>query len=311
MNKMNMYAQLLIDEAKRRNIEVDEIDYQFNLFALKFRDKTIHCRESLTEMTSAYTMTICSNKWLTLKFLREKGLSVPRQHLWQEREKGLEFLRSCNNRLVVKPLNGEQGRGITVDVRTAAELDEAVAEALKYDSTVLLEEFKSGRDLRIIVIDYKFVAAIERIPATVTGDGTKTLEELIINRNEELLEATDGESKIPVNSATALLAEEQGLAMDEIPAVGKAVKVCRLANFHSGGTIEDVTEAVSKKLKDAAEEAARILKIPVVGLDLLVPDISGDDYEIIEANERPGLANHEPQPTAERFIDFLFPETAG
>ncbi|MCC5870554.1 MAG: N-acetylglutaminylglutamine synthetase, partial [Gammaproteobacteria bacterium] len=80
-------------------------------------------------------------------------------------------------------------------------------------------------------------------------------------------------------------------------------------NLHTGGTIHDVTDELGLKLVEAAVRAARALDIPVVGMDFMVPDPSGDEYWIIEANERPGLANHEPQPTAERFVDLLFPQS--
>ena len=90
---------------------------------------------------------------------------------------------------------------------------------------------------------------------------------------------------------------------------GQKLRVRETANLHTGGTLHDVTDELSPALRDVAERAARALGIPVVGLDLIVPDPAGDEYVFIEANERPGLANHEPQPTAERFIDFLFPQT--
>ena len=83
----------------------------------------------------------------------------------------------------------------------------------------------------------------------------------------------------------------------------------RTANLHTGGTIHDVTASLHPALVTAAVRASRALDIPVTGLDFLVPDVSGPDHVLIEANERPGLANHEPQPTAERFVDLLFPET--
>ena len=94
---------------------------------------------------------------------------------------------------------------------------------------------------------------------------------------------------------------------DDVIKEGEVVQVRRTANLHTGGTLHDVTEVLSETLKEAAIRAALALEIPVVGLDFIVPDVSGDEYVIIEANERPGLANHEPQPTAERFIDLLFP----
>ncbi|MFN2166319.1 MAG: N-acetylglutaminylglutamine synthetase, partial [Anaerolineae bacterium] len=90
---------------------------------------------------------------------------------------------------------------------------------------------------------------------------------------------------------------------------GKRLLVRKTANLHTGGTIHDVTDQLSSTLSSAAAEAARVLEIPVVGLDFLVPDVEGSDFVIIEANERPGLANHEPAPTAERFVDLLFPRT--
>ena len=83
----------------------------------------------------------------------------------------------------------------------------------------------------------------------------------------------------------------------------------RTANLHTGGTIEDVTAELHPEIAAAAVRAAEALDIPVTGIDFLVPDVAGSDYVFIEANERPGLANHEPQPTAERFVDLLFPET--
>ena len=83
----------------------------------------------------------------------------------------------------------------------------------------------------------------------------------------------------------------------------------KTANLHTGGTIHDVTDKLHSKLREAAIDAAQAIDIPVTGLDFIVPAVDEPDYAIIEANERPGLANHEPQPTAERFIDLLFPQT--
>jgi GNAT-family acetyltransferase (TIGR03103 family) len=310
VSKMNIYARILMDEAKKRGIEVEEIDSRFNLFALKYNGLTVLCRESLTDKTSAYAMTVCANKWLTGSFLRKAGLKFPRQDIWENHDQALVFLSDCGGRVVVKPLNGEQGRGITVDVRTAAQLKTAVEKAGCFDSEILLEEFVEGKDLRLIVINYRFVAAIERVPANITGNNKCTVKELIESRNRELELDANGESKILVEAALDDLLSDQGLSLHSVPPLGKEVRVCRLANYHSGGTIKDVTDQVSPTLRAIAEKAARVLNIPVVGLDFLVPSVSGEDYYIIEANERPGLANHEPQPTAECFIDFLFPETA-
>jgi D-alanine-D-alanine ligase-like ATP-grasp enzyme len=112
---------------------------------------------------------------------------------------------------------------------------------------------------------------------------------------------------IPVDRSTEDLLAESGLTLDSVPEPGRRIEVCRTANLHTGGTIHDVTDEIHPALADAAVLASRAIDIPVTGLDLLVPDLGGPDYVMIEANERPGLANHEPRPTAQAFIDLLFP----
>ncbi|MDJ0872735.1 MAG: N-acetylglutaminylglutamine synthetase, partial [Gammaproteobacteria bacterium] len=101
-----------------------------------------------------------------------------------------------------------------------------------------------------------------------------------------------------------------GYSLESVLPENERLVVRKTANLHTGGTIHDVTDKLHPTLRTAAIDAARALDIPVTGLDLIVPATDGPDYAIIEANERPGLANHEPQPTAERFIDLLFPQTA-
>ena len=106
--------------------------------------------------------------------------------------------------------------------------------------------------------------------------------------------------------ASATVAEA-GFTFDDILPEGQILRVRRTANLHQGGTIHDVTAKVNPHLSEVAVKAADPIGIPVTGIDLLVPDVTAPDYVFIEANERPGLANHEPQPTAKAFVDFLFP----
>ncbi len=305
---MNVYAQILIDEAKARGIDVEIVDEEANLYRLHYDGKSVLCRESLTEKTCAMAMTICDDKSLTHRTLHKAGLRVPRQASYTDMNHAAELMREWGS-VVIKPASGEQGRGITVDIREEAELRQAIESALEHSNHILLEQFVHGRDLRIIVIDHEFVAAIERRPACITGNGANTVRQLIEAKNKYLAEKTDGESKIPVNKETERVIRHQNLSWDDVLADGQEVQVCKTANYHTGGTITDVTDKVSSSLQEAAEKASRVLNIPVVGMDFLVPDFAGDEYVIIEANERPGLANHEPQPTAKKFIDFLFPKT--
>lgn len=303
---LNPYAMIIINEARRRGISVEVVDQEANIFKLRNAGQEVLCRESLTELTGGVAMTWCQDKVLTARRLASIGLRVPHQQTAGDPEADAAFLRDFRS-VVVKPALGEQGKGISVDVRTEEQLKEAIARAAAQGGHVVLEEYCSGQDLRVVVIGYKVVAAAIRRPAEIVGDGTSTVMQLIERQSARRAAATGGESRILIDAETERCLAEQDLAYDSVPDNGVAIKVRKTANLHTGGTIHDVTAELSPVLREVSETAARALRIPVVGLDLLVPSPDSDEYVIIEANERPGLANHEPQPTAERFIDLLFP----
>lgn len=305
---LNPYARIIVDEARRRGIAVEVLDAEQGYFRLSFGGRSIVCRESLTELTTAVAMSLCDSKRATHRVLAEAGLRVPAQRPAGAHQENHAFLRE-HGALVVKPVRGEQGRGITVNVRDGEALDEALRQARRHCNEVLLEQYVAGEDLRIIVIGGEVVAAAVRRPARVTGTGEHTIARLIEKQSRRRAAATGGESRIPLDAETECCVREAGHAMDDVLPAGVSLQVRRTANLHTGGTIHDVTPRLSDTLRRAAERAAAALGIPVVGLDFIVPAVDGDDYVIIEANERPGLANHEPQPTAERFIDLLFPQT--
>jgi D-alanine-D-alanine ligase-like ATP-grasp enzyme len=143
----------------------------------------------------------------------------------------------------------------------------------------------------------------------VVGTGTHTIRELIEAQSRRRSAATGGESTIPVDDVTAATVEAAGYGLDDVLPAQVELAVRRTANLHTGGTIHDVTADLHPDLAAASVAASKALDIPVTGLDLMVPDVSGPEHVFIEANERPGLANHEPQPTAQAFIDLLFPAT--
>jgi GNAT-family acetyltransferase (TIGR03103 family) len=305
---LNPYARLIVDEARRRGISVEVIDAAAGIFKLRHAGHEMLCRESLTELTGGVAMTWCQDKVLTSRRLASIGIRVPRQQVVGDAEADAAFLQECGS-VVVKPALGEQGKGISVDVRSEEQLKQAIKRAAEQGGHVVIEEFCSGQDLRIVVIGYKVVAAAIRRPAEVVGDGVATIAQLIERQSARRAAATGGESKIPIDAETERCLTEQGLAYDTVLENGYGVKVRKTANLHTGGTIHDVTADLHPALREVAETAARALRIPVVGLDFLVPAPNSDEYVMIEANERPGLANHEPQPTAQRFIDLLFPST--
>jgi len=306
--KLNPYARIVTDEARRRGISVDVLDEEAAFFQLSLGGRAITCRESLSELTSAVAMSRCDDKAVTRRLLRGHGLAVPDQIEVTNDETVAAFVEK-HGRVVVKPARGEQGRGISVDLSNMEDVRRAIDLARTVADTVLMEQFVHGQDLRIIVIDYKVVAGAIRRPAAIVGDGRTPVHVLIEKQSRRRAAATGGESRIPVDSETQRCLAIQDLTMESVLESGREVPVRKTANLHTGGTIHDVTDRLHRVLVDAAVTAARAIEIPVVGLDFMVPAPTSPDYVIIEANERPGLANHEPQPTAERFIDLLFPRT--
>jgi GNAT-family acetyltransferase (TIGR03103 family) len=306
--KLNPYARIITREAQRRGIGVNVLDAEAGFFELALGGRTVTCRESLSELTTSIAMSRCDDKAVTHRLLRKAGLRVPAQGRADSDEAAAEFLDEYGA-VVVKPSRGEQGAGISVDVRSRGDLVDAVAEARKYCETVLLEEYVAGTDLRVIVIDGRVVAAATRRPPRIQGTGRDTIRELIEKQSRRRAAATGGESRIPMDRETERCVQDGGYTLDDVLPYGEYLTVRKTANLHTGGTIHDVTAQLHPTLKDAAVQAAAAIDIPVTGLDFIIDRPDRPEYVIIEANERPGLANHEPQPTAERFIDLLFPNT--
>lgn len=300
---LNPYARIITDEARRRGVMVEVIDGDYGLFRLRMGGRSVICRESLTEFTSAIAMSQCDDKRLTHRTLRAAGIRTPQQ-LFNQKP-----IHQKGDRWVVKPARGEQGVGISVDVRTEEGLDKAVSMAKEHCQDFLVEEYIEGDDLRIIVIDYKVVAGAVRKPPVIVGTGAHNVSELIEKYNRRRAAATEGESRVPIDEETLRCLALENCRLDTVIPLGRTVQVRKAANLHTGGTIHDVTADLNPVLIKVAEGAATALDIPVTGLDFIVPDVSATEYCIIEANERPGLANHEPQPTAERFLDYLFPQS--
>ncbi|MTI45950.1 GNAT-family acetyltransferase (TIGR03103 family) [Roseibium hamelinense] len=302
---LNPYATIIVNEARRRGIQAEIIDAEGGFFRLSYGGRSVRCRESLSEFTSAVAMSICDDKATTQRIVSAAGISVPDQ-ITADQGDLVAFLEQHGS-VVVKPARGEQGKGIAIGLKTVAEIENAIEVARNYSNEVLIEQCVTGQDLRLVVIDYKVVAAAVRRPAEIMGNGRSTIKELIETQSRRRSSATGGESKILIDAEAHRCLNEAGYGLDAILEDGKPLAVRRTANLHTGGTIHDVTGETHHTLIEAAIRAAKAIGIPVTGIDLMVKDPREPDYAFIEANERPGLANHEPQPTAERFVDFLFP----
>ena len=310
LDDLNPYARIIADEALRRGIRVEVADAESGELRLSVGSRTVVTLESLSELTTAVALSRCDDKRVTRRIMERAGVRVARGAVACEGDlaAATTLLRECGA-LVVKPARGEQGRGITVGVTDEEGLARAVELALQFCPDVLVEELVPGEDLRVVVIDRQVVAAAVRRPAEVVGDGRNPVAELVRSTSRRRERATGGESRIPLDEITEQVVADAGYTLEDVPAEGERIRVRRTANLHTGGTIEDVTDQLHPTVSDAAVRAATALGIPVTGIDFMVPDVAGDEYVFIEANERPGLANHEPQPVVERFVDLLFPET--
>ena len=304
---LNPYAKIIVNEARRRGIQVSMIDPEGGFFELSQGGVSVRCRESLSELTSAVAVSICDDKAVTRRVVAAAGVHVPEQISADSTRAEITAFLARHGSVVVKPARGEQGRGISIDLTDVNEIEAAIEEARRVSPDVLVEQCVAGDDLRLVVINFRLVAAAIRRPPMIVGDGVLSVHDLIVAQSRRRAAATGGESTIPCDAETERTVAAAGYTMQSILPKDEELVVRKTANLHTGGTIHDVTAQVHPTLADAAENAARAIDIPVVGIDFMVASPDKPDYAFIEANERPGLANHEPQPTAERFIDLLFP----
>jgi len=301
---------VIVDEAQRRGIAVEIRDPAQGELVLRHHGRSITTFESLSELTSAVAVRICSDKALTRRVLADVGLPVAPGRPATDPDADRHFLAE-HGEVVVKPVVGEGGAGITVGVRDEAALEAAIERARAVHPDVLLEACVTGEDLRVVVIGDAVVAAAVRRPPEVVGDGRSTLAVLVAELSERRAAETDGAAHVPLDAVTLDVLAGAGLVPDDVLEDGRVLAVRRTANVHTGGTIHDVTDHLHPTHAALALAVAAAVHIPVVGVDLFVDAVDRPGAVVIEANEQPGLANHEPQPTVERFVDLLFPDTAG
>jgi GNAT-family acetyltransferase (TIGR03103 family) len=307
--ELNPYARIIADEAIMRGITVEVLDGKGGYLRLTHGGTSVVTRESLSELTNAIAMSRCDDKRVARKVVSDAGIRVPRGRDATFADEDYEFLAEVGS-VVVKPARGEQGAGITVGVTRPEDLDRALAWAARHCPDVIIEERCEGEDLRIVVIGGKVIAAAIRRPPEVVGSGKHTIRQLVEAQSRRRATATGGESVIPVDDLMQDTVAEAGWTLDDVLPSNERLVVRRTANLHTGGTIRDVTDDLNPALAKVAVDAADAIGIPVTGIDLMVRAVEGEEYVFIEANERPGLANHEPRPTAQAFVDLLFPRTA-
>lgn len=317
-------TQALIDEAASRDIPYMRLD-RYSLVQLGQGVHQQRIRATMTSRTAGIAVDIASDKKLTNRLLDSAGLPVPRSEVVETEEEAVAAAERIGYPCVVKPLDGNHGRGVALDLRDAAAVRVAFGEALGQSRSrdVIVETYVAGNDYRCLVIGGKLAAVAQRVPAGVTGDGEHTVRELVDIANADPRRGIGHEkvlTRIALDTAAEAVVRSQGLGLDDVPPAGARVKLALTGNMSTGGTSIDRTEEAHPDNVEIAETAARIVGLDVAGIDFICPDIATPVREtggaIVEVNAAPGFRMHthptegEPQYVARPVIDLLFPPGA-
>ena len=278
---------------------------------------------TMMDNTSALGVEIADDKESTKKLLSSMGIPIPEGLSVETVEEALQAADEIGYPVVVKPLVGNHGRGITVNITNREELKLAFEIADKICETSLVEKYLEGFDYRILVIDGKFVAAALREPAYVIGNGTSSIGDLIDEINKDPDRGIGHEkslTRIKIDYMTERLLAVRKLSLNSIPADGEKIYIKSTANISAGGTALDVTETVHPLNRLMAERISRIVGLNVIGIDLiadtLAKPLQRESSGVVEVNAAPGFRMHlnpttgTPRNIAANVIDMLFPPGA-
>jgi cyanophycin synthetase len=314
-------TQAIIDEALTRDIPWIRLN-EHSLVQLGQGTYQQRIRATMTSKTSALAVDIAGDKKMTNGLLAAAGLPVPRSEVVRLEDDAVTAAKRIGFPVVVKPLDGNHGRGVALDLRTERAVRTGFKRAVKQSrhGHVIVESFVTGNDYRVLVIGGHMVAIAERVPAHVTGDGRRTIRELVDRENQDPRRGIGHEkvlTRIKIDDAAADLVKKQGIGLDDVPAKGVRVLLAATGNMSTGGISIDRTWDAHEDNVEIAEEAARVVGLDVAGIDFLAPDISTPVREtggaIVEVNAAPGFRMHthptegEPQYVAKHVVDGLFP----
>ncbi|GAB4462854.1 MAG: cyanophycin synthetase [Elainellaceae cyanobacterium] len=294
-----------------------------SLIQLGYGEYQKRIQASLSSSTGILGVELASDKEGTKRLLAEAGVPVPRGttiYYLDELEQAIEDVGGFP--VVIKPLDGNHGRGITIDINSMAEAEEAydAAQAASKSHAVIVERFYRGRDHRILLVGGKVVAVAERVPAHVVGNGHSTIAELVEETNRDPRRGTGHDNvltQIELDRAAFQMLERQGYDLDTVLPMGQVCYLKATANLSTGGIAIDRTDDIHPENRWIAERAAKIIGLDIAGLDVVTPDISRPmrevDGVIVEVNAAPGLRMHfspsegKPRNVGEAIIDMLFP----
>ena len=317
-------TQALIDEAAVRDIPCIRLD-RYSLVQLGQGVHQQRIRATMTSRTGGIAVDIASDKKLTNKLLDSAGLPVPHAEVVDAEDDAVRAARRIGYPCVIKPLDGNHGRGVALDLKDDEAVRAAWPETRRQSrrGDVVVESFITGRDYRVLVIGGKLAAVAERVPASVTGDGERTIRALVEITNADPRRGIGHEkvlTRIRMDATADEVLAGQGWTLDDVPPAGTFVKLALTGNMSTGGTSIDRTFEAHPDNVEIAETAARVVGLDIAGIDFICPDITEPVREtgggIVEVNAAPGFRMHthptegEPQYVAKPVIDLLFPSGA-
>jgi cyanophycin synthetase len=318
-NRLGPSTGAIIDEAESRDIPWIRLN-KYSLCQLGYGSKQKRIQAAVTSHTSSIALEIACDKEDTKFLLDQAEVPVPKGDIVRS-EAGLkEVIDRIGYPVVVKPVNGNHGRGITANIRDWETAVLALNAAKEVSRSVIVERYITGEDYRLLVINYKLVAAALRQPAHVVGDGKLTIQQLIDEVNKDPRRGYGHEkmlTMISVDAMTEKILNAKNLTLDSVLPKDEKLNLKDTANLSTGGTASDVTDMVHPYNVFMAERIAQLIGLDICGIDVMTSDISIPLTEtggaVLEVNAGPGLRMH-LDPTdglarnvAAPIIDMLFP----
>ncbi|HEX9035308.1 MAG TPA: cyanophycin synthetase, partial [Streptosporangiaceae bacterium] len=313
--------------ARRRGIPVRRVG-GLSMLRLGYGSHRRIVSAAMTGRTSALGVDIASDKVLAKEFLARAGISVPDGVLARSVAEAISALNELGAPVVMKPRNGNQGQSVSVGVRTVAQAEQAYRKAAAGSGSceVIVECYVPGTDYRVLVVDGKIRAAAELRPPSVTGDGIRTIAELIDELNQDPRRGLGHSrvlTRISVDDAMLTHLAASGLVPGTVPAAGQQVTLRRNGNLSTGGTSRDVTGLIHPEVAEMCRRAADVAELDVCGVDIRLQDIgaplvgpSRQTAAVLEINACPGLRMHlapaegASQDVAEAILDTIYPPGA-
>lgn len=329
---LELSTQILIRGASKRGIKVELLDRGDNFIRLSKGKKVEYVKQATKTSKDTYiTALIMENKEVSKTILAENGIKVPKGRIFYDIEEALDgYVEFSKIKCVIKPVSTNHGIAVAfAEPRDKAAYEAAAIEAFKHGKSIIVEEFFAGNEYRFLVIDYKLVSALNRVPANVVGDGVSTISELSEAKNADPLSYKPEIYYIRLGEVEKAFLAAQKLTFTSVPKVGQMVYLRENSNVGTGGDPIDVTEYMPQHFKDVAVKAARAANAKFCGIDMIIegglsapqhpviyPDsyqylATATDYAIIEINFNPALQMHDfpyrgrAYPTADIVLDCL------